>query len=146
MTDQEPILTRDGERRRDRMLGDIQAEMTRVHRNRRLRRSSAGFALCAALVATLFVMVSERPSAPDGRVIRIVERPHSVKITRIAGTTVPAESISSGRIRMVEISTRDVLDTFAKANIAAGVRCAVGSEQCEIFFPGREDSGALIVQ
>ena len=146
MTDQEPMLSPEGERRRERMLGELQVEMTRVHHNRRIRRSGVGLAICAAMVATIFVMVTERPSAPVDPGIMIVERPHSVKITRIGGTSIPAESISSGSIRMVEISTRDVLETFAKVNIAAGVRCEVDSDRCEVFFPGRSDASNLIVQ
>ena len=146
MTDQEPTLSPEGVRRRERMLGELQAEMNRVHQNRRFRRSGAGLAFCATLVAALFVMMAEWPSAPVGRGIMVVERPHSVKITRINGTSVATESISSGRVRMVEISTRDLLDTFAEANIAAGVRCEIGSDRCEVFFPGRDDTGDLIVQ
>ena len=146
MTDQKPVLSDEGRHRRERMLGELQAEMTRVHQNRRVRRSGVGLALCAALVATIFVMVTERTSSPVESGITVVERPHSVKITRIARSSISAEPITSGGIRMVEISTRQMLDSFGDANIAAGVRCEPSSNRCEIFFPGRSDSSDLIVQ
>ena len=146
MTDQKPLLSDAGRHRRERMLGDLQAEMTRVHQNRRVRRSGLGLAMCAALVATIFMMVTERNSPPVESGITVVERPHSVKIIRIARSSISAEPIRSGGIRMVEISTRQMLDSFGEANIAAGVRCEPSSNRCEIFFPGRSDTSELIVQ
>lgn len=146
MTEQKPLLSDAGARRRERMLGELQSEMIRVHRNRRMRLSGVGLALCALLVATIFVMVSERPSDPVDPRVMVAEQSHSVKITRIVRSSISAEPISPTGIRMVEISTQDVLDSFAKANIAAGVRCESSSNRCEIFFPGRSDTSDLIVQ
>ena len=146
MTEQEPLLSDAGARRRERMLGELQSEMTRVHRNRRVRRSGAGLALCTAMVATVFMLTMERASIPVDSGIVAFQRPHSVKITGIARSSLSGEPITSTGIRMVEISTQDMLDSFAKVNIAAGVRCQSNSDRCEIFFPGRSDASDLIVQ
>lgn len=146
MTEQKTVLSDAGARRRKRMLGELQSEMTRVHQGRRLRRSGAGLALCAAMFAGIFMLVTERNSISVDSGIVAFQRPHSMKITSIVQSNLSAEPIRPTGIRMVEISTQDVLDSFAKVNIAAGVRCESNGDRCEIFFPGLGDADNLIVQ
>ena len=146
MTEAPPRLSPEGEERRDRMLLEIQGEMTRVHRNRRMRRSGAGMAILAMAMGALFIALLDSPRGAEHRGMVVLTEPHGVDIAQADPGSIRAEAITGGNIRMVEIGTADVLAAFADVRVAAGIRCDSTGETCEIFFPGRDDATGLIIQ
>lgn len=91
------------EARRERMLGELQAAMLRSHERRRARRS----------IAALLIVVGFAVSLPF--LAKPAGRPHaSLDI---------AAAVPTGDIRIVAITTDDLLDSFARVNLAAAVFC-----------------------
>ena len=146
MTEQEDRLSTEGERRRDTMLLEIQGEMTRMHHNRRLRRSGVGVALLAVAIGALCIAILDTPRAQSNRGMVVRTDPHGVDIAEISPRSNRFEAIRGDNIRMVEIGTDDVLAVFADVRVAAGIRCDTTGESCEIFFPGRDGADGLIIQ
>ena len=128
------------------MLKEIQEEMVRTHRNRRYRRSVAGMLFSTFLVAIVFVSLNEPIRYPDDRDRLALDGNHGIEITPIMTGSGGAQPISSRGIRMAEITTPQLLQTFAEANIPAGVRCETREDDCEIFFPGREMFDDIVIQ
>ena len=141
---QEP-LSNEGEARRRAMLSDLQGEMTHLHRNRRRRRSTAGLALCAIVIGAIFLSVLPQSRPSTQPVLAKHDVPSKIDIAPVTASSIIVEPIGSGGIRMVAISTDDVLQAFADVRVAAGIRCDSSGAQCEVFFPGRSaDDGSIL--
>ena len=145
MSDHQEPLSSQGEERRKAMLPELQAEMTKLHRNRRRRRSTAVLAIGVVALGAILVSVLPQSRSLEQPILAKNEAPSKIDIAP-ATTSITPEPISRGGIRMVAINTDDVLQAFADVRVAAGVRCDTSGLRCDVFFPGRESDEGLIMQ
>ena len=145
MSEHQEQLSSQGETRRKAMLPELQAEMTKLHRNRRRRRSTVALAIGVVALGVILVSILPPPRSLEQPILAKNDAPSKIDVAP-ATTSIAPEPISRGGIRMVAINTDDVLQVFADVRVAAGVRCDTSGLRCEVFFPGRESDAGLIIQ
>jgi hypothetical protein len=145
MSEHQEPLSSQGKERRVAMLPELQAEMTKLHRNRRRRRSTAALAIGVVALGAILIPILSQSRSLQQPILAKNDAPSKIDIAPATVTTAP-ESVDRGGVRMVAISTDDVLQAFADVRVAAGVRCDASGLRCEVFFPGRESSAGLIIQ
>ena len=145
MSEHQEPLSSQGETRRKAMLPELQAEMTKLHRNRRRRRSTVALAIGVVALGAILVSILPPSRSLEQPILAKNDAPSKIDIAPAKSSIAP-EPISRGGIRIVAITTDDVLQAFADVQVAAGVRCDTSGLRCEVFFPGRESDAGLIIQ